>query len=367
MYDLRLYQASTAYPIDSSRYTAETRDLWREHERGKIHGQRDFAGGARITYSTVARLRYLSDARRRGYRWNRPAERAIESAKQEARSTRQLNTSGPGGSPIEPPRPPDAAHRRTDRVPRALLVTVGILVFILFASPEVDDVELRGVKLADWAEPRLVLAMAMLFSLVSLFQTLYRNLALERVMGGRVLFEIDPLSSELLRHTKTNAVSADVMELGAIARTLRWTTDLLVLLLYSLFAIALVVAVAFQLREVFAPVISAARAGNREMQAITVLGIGLLLAATLRAVSCLVVGLAPRRRNLREELSRLKYPIRWLRYFHERRKYQLFAEQSLERARAVLLNPDAKSKFDQAFHKNIDNIQLFGRKDDPLG
>jgi hypothetical protein len=250
--------------------------------------------------------------------------------------------------------------RRTDLAPKVALLTVGLLVVVLFALPEVKAPELDGIKLADFAKPRLVLAMAMLASLCILFQTLYRHLCQARVRGEGISLVIDFLGRKLVGRSKAlRNTDADIMEFGVLATGLTWVTDGLVDALQAALLTALGVGVVWQLKEVFTPVIADALTGSKEMLLVTALAAGLAVAAVLRAMSCLVVACAPRR-NRREQIRRLMYPVRRLIYPKVWREERSIAEEALDRARRVLQDSRAKAEFDESFNSQWMDIKVFG-------
>jgi hypothetical protein len=248
---------------------------------------------------------------------------------------------------------------RSSAHPRRWLITIGLLVFVQFAVPDLDELEISGIKIEDFARPRLVLAMVVLFSLVALLQGLYVSLARARMEREPVAVIVDPLRKRLVHGATSTPITTDALQLGLLASVLRAVADLLVWLLSASFVAALIAAVTHQLAITFTPVLDRARAGERDMQAVVTLAGGLLLTAALRLVSCLVLLLAPHR-DRRASLLRLRHIIARFRYPRYRRTLIETAAVWLQHADGVFTDPARKAAFDAAFAEEYLHLRIFG-------
>jgi hypothetical protein len=229
-----------------------------------------------------------------------------------------------------------------------LLLTIGLLTFVLFALGEFKMPEIGGIKLAKVAQPRLFLGVIILFMLFALSRGVYRHINVTRVKGRPVSFDFDPLTSELLSSEDVERETLDLLRLGIIPSFLKRIFDALVFILSAVLIVALLFAVAFQLGNVFAGVFVDAMMGDRPMQGLAALVVVVGCAIVLRACSCLVIAFAPRR-DRHEQWHRLvERPLQKRRFAKLLKRYTEDVEALLNQRKPILSDPEKRRDFFKA-------------------
>lgn len=200
----------------------------------------------------------------------------------------------------------------TARAPKLYLLTVGGLVFFLLAIPDGTDLRIGGAELADFAQPRLVLAVLVLFACFSLFGALNRHVLTARALDIPVRFEIDPLTSEILATQEIERPPQELLRLGFFSRLCQRTLNLINEFVLSALVLCLAATVLLQLQAELGPVVLAASEGSRPMQVLGGLSLLLVIGILARALSCLLIYLAPARivrETTRAALARTLVPL----------------------------------------------------------